>query len=94
MSLLKRFAFWLPVIAIIHYIFELLWNPVKDIVFAFDPLLVKIFGALNSNGYLYDNEHLKILFPGFLVHFILWLIYGAIIDYIINVLFTQSKRDD
>ncbi|WP_342511931.1 hypothetical protein MKY34_15035 [Sporosarcina sp. FSL K6-1522] len=94
MSLLKRFSFWLPAMAIIHYIFELLWNPVKDIVFAFDPLLAGIFGVLNSHGFLYDNEHFKILFPGFLVHFFLWLIYGAVIDYIINVLFSLNRKDN
>ncbi|WOV83696.1 hypothetical protein PGH26_12530 [Sporosarcina jeotgali] len=94
MSLLKRFAFWLPVMAVIHYIFELLWNPVKDMIFAFDPLLAKIFGLLDSNGFLYDNEHFKILFPGFLVHFFLWLIYGVIIDYIIKVLFRENRKDE
>jgi len=92
MSLLKRFAFWLPVMAIVHYIFELLWNPVKDIVFAFDLLLAIISGVLNSHGFLYDHEHHKILFPGFLVHFFLWLIYGTIIDYIINL--SKNRKDD
>ncbi|MGF9979184.1 hypothetical protein ABE042_22630 [Viridibacillus arvi] len=92
MSPLKRFAFWLPVITVIHYILELLWNPIKDIVFAIDPLLAKIFGVLNSQGFLYDGEHFKILFPGFLVHFFLWLIYGLIIDYIINLIFKQNEK--
>ena len=31
---LKGFAFWLPVLVVIYYIGELLFNPVKDIVFA------------------------------------------------------------
>lgn len=93
MSLLKRFSFWFPALAVINYLIELLWNPVKDMVFAFDPLLAKIFGALNSYGFLYDNEHFKILFPGFLVHFFLWLIYGIVIDYIINASSRQNRKD-
>ncbi|MCG7334875.1 hypothetical protein MHZ95_06270 [Sporosarcina sp. ACRSM] len=92
MSLLKRFAFWLPVLTVIHYMFEVLWNPVKDIVFAFDPLLAKIFWMLNSGGFLYDDEHFKILFLGFLVHFLLWFIYGLIIDYMINLIFRQNEK--
>lgn len=90
--LLKRFAFWLPILAVVHYIFELVWNPVKDIVFAFDPLLAKILWMFNIHGFLYDSEHFKILFPGFLLHLLLWLIYGLIIDYIIKFLFKQNEE--
>lgn len=92
MSLLKRFSFWLPVLAVIHYLFELLYNPVKDIVFALDPLLGKIFWTLNMDGILYDSEHSKILFLGLLVHLFVWFIYGLIIDYVIHVLFRRDKR--
>lgn len=92
MSFFKRFSFWLPILAVIHYIFELLYNPVKDIIFALDPLLGKIFWALNIKGFLYDSENFKILFPGFLVHLSVWFIYGLIIDYIIKVLSRKDKR--
>ncbi|SKA89957.1 hypothetical protein SAMN04244570_0909 [Sporosarcina newyorkensis] len=92
MSFLKRFSFWLPVLAVIHYIIELLYNPVKDIIFALDPLLGKTFWALNIHDFLYDSEHSKILFPGLLVHLFVWLIYGIIIDYIFKLLFRQDTR--
>lgn len=78
MVLLKRFAFWLPLLTIIHYIYELTINPVKDIVFAFDPILSFLFNMLSN--VTYDVEQNKILIPGFLIHFFLWLIYGLIID--------------
>lgn len=94
MFLLKRFSFWLPLLALIHYINELIYNPIKDIVFAIDPLLNFLLTTLNNSGFLYDYENHKILFPGFLFHFCLWLIYGVVIDYFIHVLFKESPETD
>ncbi len=73
-----------------NYLFELMYNPVKDMVFAIDPLLNFLLNMLNSNEFFYDYGNFKILFPGFLLHFCLWLIYGVIIDYIIKVLMKES----
>lgn len=92
MFLFKRFSFWLPVLAVIYYIGELLFNPYKDIIFGLDLLLGKIFSTLNDHGFLYDNEHFKILFPGFLIHFFLWFLYGVLIDYIVHVIFREKRR--
>ena len=78
MSLFKRFAFWLPIFAVVHYMYELFCNPIKDIVLAIDPLLSYLFTLFD--GVVYDYENFKILFPGFLLHVLLWLIYGFIID--------------
>lgn len=81
MTIFKRFAFWLPLLAIIYYIYELTVNPIKDLIFAIDPLLTILVKVLGHIAYDYENS--KILIPGFLVHFFLWLIYGIILDYIL-----------
>lgn len=94
MFLLKRFSFWLPLLSLIHYINELIYNPIKDIVFAIDPLLNFSLTILNNSGFLYDYENYEFLFPGFLLHFCLWLIYGVVIDYFIRVLFKESPETD
>jgi len=83
MSLFKRFAFWLPLLSVINYIYELLFNPIKDMVGAIDLLLGILFNKFGDVVYDYENH--KILFLGFLLHFFLWLIYGIIIDYIIKI---------
>ena len=82
MSLFKRFAFWLPILAVIYYMYELIVNPIKDIVLTIDPLLGFLFTLFD--GVVYDNAHFKLLFPGFLLHFFLWLAYGLIIDRIVK----------
>ena len=82
MALFKRFTFWLPFLSVIHYIYEMVFNPIKDIVLAIDPLLGFLFNLFN--GAVYDYENHLILFPGFLVHFVLWLLYGLIIDWILK----------
>lgn len=91
MSLLKRFAFWLPLFSVINYIIELLFNPFKDIVLGIDLLLGLLFTTFGD--LVYDDQNFKILLPGFLLHFFLWLLYGLIIDYIIRTLFIQKKND-
>ena len=82
MSFFKRFAFWLPFLSVIHFIYEMLFNPIKDIVLAIDPLLGFLFKLFN--GFVYNYESHLILFPGFLLHFVLWLLYGFIIDCILK----------
>ncbi|MCT6923478.1 hypothetical protein [Metasolibacillus sp.] len=82
--LLKRFAFWLPVLAVVNYIFELIVNPIKDVGLAVDPLLS--FILMNMGNITYDHENFKLLFPGFLIHFSLWLLYGVLIDKFIKQL--------
>ena len=78
MSLFKRFGFWLPLLTVVNYIYELLFNPIKDIVLAIDPVLSYLFSLFG--GTMYDYENHTILFYGFLLHFILWFLYGMIID--------------
>ena len=98
MSLFKRFVFWLPLLTVVHYIYELLFNPIKDIVLAIDPVLSYLFRLFG--GTMYDYENYSILFYGFLLHFILWFIYGFIIDRFIknlalpNILGKGDKRND
>lgn len=92
MSLFKRFSFWLPALAVLNYVIELIWNPYKEIVFGIDLLLAELFWTLNRQGMLYNNEQFKILFPGFLLHFFLWLIYGLVIGAMIYFLFKRNRR--
>jgi len=84
MSLFKRFAFWLPLFAVINYIIEILVNPFKDIVLGIDILLGFLFRTFGD--LVYDSQNFKILLPGFLLHFFLWLLYGLVIDYFIRKL--------
>ncbi|GEM_PF-6575570 len=94
MTVFRRLSFWLPALALTLYVNELWMNPAKDIVFAVDPLLAKIVGALDHRNLLYDHTRLQMLFPGFLVHVILWFFYGLIIDYAIHVLFKPGKKEN
>ncbi|GKV70205.1 hypothetical protein NCCP2716_27030 [Sporosarcina sp. NCCP-2716] len=94
MTVFRRLSFWLPVLAVMLYVNELWMNPAKDIVFAVDPLLAQIVGVLNHRDYLYDHDRLQMLFPGFLVHVILWFLYGLFIDYAIHILFKQEEKED
>ncbi|WP_107841604.1 hypothetical protein [Metasolibacillus meyeri] len=84
MSLFKRFAFWLPLLAVVHYIHELILNPITDAALAVDPLLS--FLLMKMGHIAYDYENFKLLLPGFLLHFFLWLLYGIVIDKFIKQL--------
>ena len=91
MSLFKRFAFWLPILAVIHYMYELIVNPIKDIVLAIDPLLGFLITLFD--GVVYDDKLFKLLFPGFLLHFSLWLTYGLIIDRIVKKFRSAAEKE-
>lgn len=88
MKLLRRWAFWLPLLAVINYIYELLYRPIKHLVLALDPLLALLFKLFDN--IVYDADSYKILFPGFLIHFLLLLTYGWIIDCLIKWMFKEE----
>ncbi len=55
-----------------------------------DPILIYLINKLGSS--LYNYEEFKLLLPGFLLHFFLWLLYGIAIDNVIkNVLIVPNK---
>lgn len=83
LSQLKRFAFWLPLLACLNYVFELTVNPIKDILLT-DPLLQRSLRMMGDIGY--DSDQYQLLFPGFLVHFFLWFVYGRMIDWFVKQL--------
>ncbi|MEC1177063.1 hypothetical protein P9B03_01085 [Metasolibacillus meyeri] len=84
MSLFKRFAFWLPLLAVVNYIYELIVNPIIEAGLAVDPLLGFLLRKMGNIAY--DYENFKLLLPGFLLHFFLWLLYGIVIDKFIKQL--------
>lgn len=88
MPLIKCFAFWLPILAIVNYIYELIFHPIKDIVLAIDPLLGFLFNVFD--GVVYENYN--ILFLGFLLHFFLWFVYGVILDCIVKKLGSDKRK--
>lgn len=77
MKLFTTFAFWLPFFSFLLILFELFAQPTKSLVFTgIDPLFGHIRSLLPKN----INSQFFLL----LLHFLLALLYGFIIDALIK----------
>lgn len=83
-KILKKFLFWLPFLSLVLIVFEIIVQPIKHIWMAIDPIYAYL--------YLVLLEDFHSLTYALILHFILAIIYGFVLDRFIEKLRTNPNK--